>query len=188
MVKKIRKRIEKEQPETGETPIDELDIDEGSPEGFVADIERFAEDSLTRGIVNMLKLVHQYGKVIIAVSAIGIGSFAFTQLNEMSEQEEISAKQTVVATALVAMETGRGLSSDTTGSKSPELDDAAKKGKLEAARSQVGCRGGGEPLLRGEHGGRVPARAAACRGGPQHGLHALGPPPASQALLAAGAG
>ena len=149
MVKKIRKRIEKEQPETEETPLDELDIDEGAPEGFVADIERFAEDSLTRGIVNVLKMVHQYGKVIVAVSALGLGGFAFNQLSDMSQQEEISTKQTVVATALAAMEAGRGLSSDASGEKGAELDDAAKKGKLELAEREFQRIAGGTPLVGG---------------------------------------
>ena len=145
---KIRKRIEKEQPETEETPLDELDIDEGAPEGFVADIERFAEDSLTRGIVNVLKMVHQYGKVIVAVSALGLGGFAFTQLSDMSQQEEISAKQTVVATALAAMEAGRGLSSDASGEKG-QNSTTLRKGKLGLAEREFQRIAGGTPLVGG---------------------------------------
>lgn len=108
MVKKIRRRVEKEAIVDEHDVQVEFDAENVDGEGFVADIEQFAADRFTRGIVDGLKVLYANRKVIgIGVVAI-LAGFAFVELGDVTEQEEVSESAQILAKGLQALETARG--------------------------------------------------------------------------------
>ena len=126
MVKKIRRRVEKE------TVIDEneLQVDFGEEnadsEGFVADIERFAEDPFTRSIVNGLKALYENRKLITIGIVVLLAAFAFAELGDVTEQEEVSESAQIFADGLRALEAARGID-PRTGQPSGEVSEADRE-------------------------------------------------------------
>ena len=137
MVKKIRRRVEKEavsedvQVET--IPEESL----GDSEGFVADIERFAEDQFTRSIVDGLKVFYAYRKPIVAGTLVILAGFAFLELGDVTEQEELSESATSLNRGLAALETSRGVDPKT-GQPSKEVAESEREAALNRAMRTFG--------------------------------------------------
>jgi hypothetical protein len=109
MVKKIRRRVEKETvADEAETQVD-FETEAVDSEGFVADIERFAEDPFTRSIVNGLKVLYTNRKVITVAIVLVLVGFAFAELGDVTEQEEVSESAQIFANGLDALESSRGI-------------------------------------------------------------------------------
>ena len=107
MVKKIRRRVNKS---ADAAENESLNLPEGieEEEGFVADLERFAEDSFTRSLVDGLKVIHRYRKGLVILVIVGLGFFAFNQLNTLTEQEDLGTASQTLDKALNALEAAQG--------------------------------------------------------------------------------
>ncbi|MGB0648121.1 MAG: hypothetical protein ACPGQS_13140 [Bradymonadia bacterium] len=132
MVKKIRRRVEKE-PVAEDVQVDTIPEDaSGEPESFVADIERFAEDEFTQSIVNGLKVLYTYRKLIVAGTLVVLAGFAFLELGEVTEQEELSESATSLNRGLAALEASRGVD-PTSGQPSKDVSESERDAALNRA-------------------------------------------------------
>ena len=131
MVKKIRRRVEKTPDAEPVTEITE-DFEEG---GFAADLERFAEDSFTRSIVDGLKFIHAYRKPFLLLAIAGLAAFVFAQLSELTAQEELGSEAEILGKALSALEEAQGpsLGAMARGEESEKLTDEQRQAKLASA-------------------------------------------------------
>ena len=133
MVKKIRRRVEKEAtPSEAEVAEQIAAVEEDG--GFVADLERLAEDSFTQSIVDGLKVVHKYRKLLLIGTVVLLGLFAFQQLQQVGQQEEIGEEARLVESALKALESGQGIQTRAgSQTEDAELSDEQRTAKLSLA-------------------------------------------------------
>lgn len=137
MVKKIRRRVEKEiVTDDAEAHVD-FEAEGSDSEGFVADIERFAEDQFTRSIVNGLKLLYTNRKVITVAVVLVLVGFAFAELGDVTEQEEVSESAQIFANGLNALESSRGID-PRSGKPEKEVTKEARELGLNRAAREFG--------------------------------------------------
>jgi tetratricopeptide (TPR) repeat protein len=108
MVKKIRRRVEKEAVDEENGAQVAFEAENADSEGFVADIEQFAEDQFTRGIVDGLKVLYTNRKLIGIGTVVILAGFAFMELGDVTQQEEVSESAQILAKGLKSLETARG--------------------------------------------------------------------------------